>query len=261
VDHVLALLPFEPQALRELRGPPSTYVGHPLLERLGELRPSAPEAQRRLSDPPIVLALPGSRGNELRRLSTIFGQTLKMLAANCGPLEIVIPTFPHLKDRVTAATTDWPLEPRIVVDPQDRQVAFRNARAALTKSGTVTLELALAGIPMVAAYKVPLLDELVVRLALSLPSAILVNLILGENAVPEYLQRACTPPNLAAALLPLLTDTPQRRQQLAAFARLDAVMRPDGPSSGPPNSPSEHAAEIVLRLASRPPGAVESQSS
>lgn len=252
VDHVLALLPFEPQALQELGGPPSTYVGHPLIERLGELRPSGPEAQRRLSDPPIVLALPGSRGSELRRLSAIFGQALDTLAAGRAPFEIVIPTLPPLKDQVTAAIADWPLNPRIVVDPADRLAAFRTARAALTKSGTVTLELALAGIPMVAAYKVSRFDESVMRLVLRLPSAILVNLILGENVVPEYLQRVCTPPNLAAALAPLLTDTPERRRQLAAFARLDAVMRHD--ATGASQSPSEHAADVTLRVADAAPG-------
>jgi lipid-A-disaccharide synthase len=249
VDHVLALLPFEPQALQQLGGPPSTYVGHPLLERLGELRPSEAEAQRRLSEPPIVLALLGSRGSELHRLSAIFGQSLAMLATGRAPFEIVIPTLPQLKDQVTAATAAWPLKPRIVVDAADKLAAFRTARAALTKSGTVTLELALAGIPMVAAYKVSWFDECVMRLFLRVPSAILANLILGEIVVPEYLQRACTPPNLAAALAPLLTDTPERRRQLAAFARLDAIMRHDAPAAGMAHSPSEHAADVVLGAA------------
>jgi lipid-A-disaccharide synthase len=245
VDHVLALLPFEPQAHQRLGGPPCTYVGHPLLEQLAWLRPSAQEAERRLAEPPVVLVLPGSRGSEIRRLLTIFGQALALLAAGRGPPDIVLPTLPHLRERITAATAGWPLRPRIVVDLEDKQAAFRVARAALAKSGTVTLELALAGVPMVAAYKVSLLEEIVARIAVQVPSAILPNLILGENVVPEFLQRDCTPHNLSDALAPLMAQSPQRRRQIDAFARLDAVM------GGGSASPSSRAADIVLGLAER----------
>ena len=228
VDHVLALLPFEPRAHQRLGGPPCTYVGHPLLEQLAQLRPSAEEARRRLAEPPILLVLPGSRGAEIQRLLAIFGQTLGLLtagllAAGRAPPEIVLPTLPHLRERITAATAGWPLRPRIVVDLADKQAAFRVARAALAKSGTVTLELALAGIPMVAAYKVSLIEEIVARIAIQVPSAILPNLILEDNVVPEFLQRDCTPEKLGAALVPLLSDTAQRRRQTDAFKRLDTA--------------------------------------
>jgi lipid-A-disaccharide synthase len=252
VDHVLALLPFEPRAHQRLGGPPCTYVGHPLLEQLAQLRPGAQEAERRLGEPPIVLVLPGSRGAEIRRLLATFGQALAILAAGRAPLDIVLPTLPHLHERITAATAEWPLRPRIVVEFSDKQAAFRVARAALAKSGTVTLELALAGVPMVAAYKVSLIEEMVARLAIQVPSAILPNLILEENVVPEFLQRDCTPQNLSAALVPLMTQSPQRQRQIDAFRRLDAVM------DGGPTSPSSRAADIVLRLAK--PGTIEEQS-
>jgi lipid-A-disaccharide synthase len=252
VDHVLALLPFEPRAHQRLGGPPCTYVGHPLLEQLAQLRPGAQEAERRLGEPPIVLVLPGSRGAEIRRLLATFGQALAILAAGRAPLDIVLPTLPHLRERITAATAEWPLRPRIVVEFSDKQAAFRVARAALAKSGTVTLELALAGVPMVAAYKVSLIEEMVARLAIQVPSAILPNLILEENVVPEFLQRDCTPQNLSAALVPLMTQSPQRQRQIDAFRRLDAVM------DGGPTSPSSRAADIVLRLAK--PGTIEEQS-
>ncbi len=245
VDHVLALLPFEPAAHRRLGGPPCTYVGHPLTEELAELRPNAQEARRRLADPPIVLALPGSRSGEIRRLLAIFGQALAIVGARRQPPEIVLPTLPHLHDRIKAATAGWPVPPRIVVEFKDKQAAFRSARAALAKSGTVTLELALAGVPMVAAYKVSLLEEMVARLAIQVPSAILPNLILGENVVPEFLQRMCAPENLANALLPLLADSAERRRQVDAFTRLDARM--DAGSA----SPSDSAAAIVLGLAGK----------
>jgi lipid-A-disaccharide synthase len=255
VDHVMALLPFEPRAHQRLGGPPCTYVGHPLLEQLARLRPSAQEAERRLAEPPILLVLPGSRSGEIRRLLATFGQALGLLAAGRAPLEIVLPTLPHLRERIAAATVDWPARPRIVVESKDKQAAFRVARAALAKSGTVTLELALAGIPMVTAYKVSWLEEIVARLAIQVPSAILPNLILEENVVPEFLQRQCTPQNLANALAPLLAQSPQRQRQIEGFTRLDAVMSldaqkmPDAVRDGGPPSPSRRAADLVLGLA------------
>jgi lipid-A-disaccharide synthase len=255
VDHVLALLPFEPQAHARLGGPPCTYVGHPLMERLAQLRPGTTEAARRLAEPPIVLVLPGSRSAEIRRLLATFGEALDLLAAGLlaagllsagrQPPDIVLPTLPHLRERITAATAGWRLRPRIIVDLEDKQAAFRVARAALAKSGTVTLELALAGVPMVAAYKVSLIEEMVARIAIQVPSAILPNLILEENVVPEFLQRDCTPQKLSAALAPLLSDSPQRRAQIEAFRRLDTVMGDEAAS------PSGRAADIVLRLAGR----------
>jgi lipid-A-disaccharide synthase len=131
----------------------------------------------------------------------------------------------------------------VIVDPAEKWAAFRSARAALAKSGTVTLELALSGVPMVAAYKVSLLEEVVAKIAINVPSVILANLVIGENVVPELLQRACTPHSLADALVPLLSDTPQRRRQVEGFARLDRIME-IGTAS-----PSRRAAEIVLDYA------------
>src|SRR5215469_18509213 len=118
VDHVLALLPFEPQAHARLGGPPCTYVGHPLLERLPELRPGEAEAQRRRAEPPVVLVLPGSRSGELQRLLPIFGQALGLLAASRTPIDLVLPTLPHFQARISAATAGWPLRPRRVLAPK-----------------------------------------------------------------------------------------------------------------------------------------------
>ena len=243
VDHVLALLPFEPAAMQHLNGPPTTFVGHPLAERVGELRPNAQEARRRVTDPPLLLVLPGSRTGELRRMTAIFGDAVSRVADRFGPLEIVVPAVPRLAARVEAAVAQWRMPVRIVTDPEQKHAAFRQARAALSKSGTSTLELALAGVPMVAAYKVPLIEEAVGRLLITAPSAILANLVLGENVVPEFLQRDCTAEKLSAALLPLLADTPERRRQAEAFARLDHVM-----AIGE-GSPSDRAATIVLDCA------------
>jgi lipid-A-disaccharide synthase len=203
------------------------------------------EAARRRTAPPLLLVLPGSRSGEIARHLATFGEALTILASGQSPLEVVLPTLPHLAARIAAATAAWPTRPRIVVDVEEKLAAFRGARAALAKSGTVTLELALAGVPMVTAYKVSFIEEIVGRLAIHAPSAILPNLILAQNVVPEFLQRDCTASNLAHALAPLLADGPARQAQLDAFTRLDGIMRLD--ASGPA-SPSARAAELVLRL-------------
>lgn len=240
VDHVLALLPFEPETMRRLGGPPCSFVGHPLAEEVGRFRPS-PEEQRRRDEPsPLVLVLPGSRSAEVARMAPVFGEAMERADAAAGPLEIVVPTVPRLAKRVEAAIAAWPVKARIVVDAGEKDACFRNARAALAKSGTSTLELALAGIPMVAAYKVPLGEEMILRLLVTVPSVILANLVLGENVVPEFLQRDCTAEKLSAALMPLLRDTPERRRQTQAFARLDEIMQ-IGTAL-----PSTRAAELVL---------------
>jgi lipid-A-disaccharide synthase len=249
IDHILALLPFEPEVHRRLGGPPCTYVGHPLAAEVHRLRPDAQEAQRRLATPPVLLVLPGSRTGEIRRLLSVFGDAVALVGREVGPLEIVMPTVAHLLDPIRKATAHWPIVPRIVVESAEKQAAFRIARAALAKSGTVTLELALAGVPMVAAYKVSAIEYLAVGRGIlrRLPSIILTNLLLGENVVPELLQHECTAEKLAAALLPLLADTPQRRRQLEAFSRLDAIMEIGA------SAPAMRAADIVLAAAAHAP--------
>jgi lipid-A-disaccharide synthase len=255
VDLILALLPFEPDVHRELGGPPCVYVGHPLLAHLDELRPS-PEEVRARNAVPLVLALPGSRRQEVRRLGAIFGDALARVAKQHPDLEIVLPTVPHLIDEVAGATIGWPVQPRIVTAEADKHAAFRRARAALAASGTVTLELALAGVPHVAAYRIPLVEGLILRAivrfhsAVKVRSVILANLVLGENVVPEFLQSECTAANLAYALSVMLGDSSERRRQEQAFRRLDSILGTGGPT------PSERAARAVLELlARRAPGA------
>jgi lipid-A-disaccharide synthase len=191
----------------------------------------------------LLLVLPGSRGGEIQRMAGVFGAAAGLLAERIGGLEAVVPAVPRLAERVRAAVKSWPVPARVVTEAADKDAAFRNARAALTKSGTSTLELALAGVPMVAAYKVALLEELVARLLIKVPSVILANLVLGDNVVPEFIQRACTPARLAAALTPLMADTPERRRQSEAFGRLDTIME-IGTAR-----PSDRAAAVVLDCA------------
>ena len=240
VDHVLALLPFEPAAYQRLQGPPCSYVGHPLTEQLASLRPNATEASRRDSEPPVLLVLPGSRRSEVRHHLAVFGAALGQLRAQGTSFELMLPTMPHLVDTVREGVADWPMAPTIVIGEVEKRAAFRSARAALAKSGTVTLELAISGVPMVTAYKVGGLEAFILRRAIKVQSVILANLVIGEEVIPEFLQENCTPENLAAALRAVLSDTPERRRQVEAFARIDAIM-----STGN-EPPSVRAADIVL---------------
>ena len=154
--------------------------------------------------------------------------------------ELVLPTMPHLQEAVAEGLKAWPVQPRVVIGEQEKRAAFRIAHAALAKSGTVTLELALAGVPMVTAYRTGSMEAWILRRAIKVNSVILANLVIGENVVPEFLQEDCTPEKLAAALREVLGDSALRRKQLEAFAKIDGIM-----STGN-QPPSVRAADIVL---------------
>ena len=240
VDHVLALLPFEPAAHQRLGGPRCTYVGHPLIERLGEFRPNVLETARRAASPPILAVLPGSRASEVDRLMPPFGEAVALLAQRCGPLDVRLPTLPHVEAKVRAHLEAWRVQPTLVFGEAEKLALFRSARAALAASGTATLELALAGVPLVGAYRVSRLEALL-RYVVVAPSILLPNLVLGERAIPELLQEACTPERLADALTPLIGDGPERTAQVAALAKLDGLMQLPGGIA-----PSEAAARATL---------------
>lgn len=242
VDHVLALLPFEPEAHQRLGGPLCTYVGHPLTEQIATLRPNNDEQIRRDAQPPVLLVLPGSRRGEIRHHMAVFGEAMKRLRDDGVAFEAVLPTMPHLVDAVREALTTWPVQPRLVIGEDDKRAAFRIAHAALAKSGTVTLELAIAGVPMVTAYRGGTVEAFIAKRVVKLTSVILANLVIGDNVIPEYLQDDCTALTLAPALREVMTDTPLRRRQLQAFARLDAIMTTGDVS------PSAKAAEVVVGL-------------
>ena len=208
-----------------------------------DFRPTPAERAAR-SDERLVLVLPGSRRQEIRRLAPVFGETLGRVAAGRAPFELVLPTLPHLADEIAVATADWPVQPRIVTGEAEKHAAFRRARAALAASGTVTLELGLAHVPQVVAYRVPLIEGWIGRLLVLVHSVVLTNLILGENVVPEFLQTDCTAEKLAPALAEIIDDTPARRRQIEALDRLDGILAIDG-------KPSERAARAVLDLLGR----------
>ncbi|GBU17179.1 MULTISPECIES: lipid-A-disaccharide synthase [Methylobacterium] len=244
IDHVMALLPFEPDAHRRLGGPECTYVGHPLIERIADLRPSAAEAAIREGEPPRLVVLPGSRRSEIERLMPVFGETLARVAATLGPIEVELPAVSRHRAMIERLALAWETPVRLVHGEDAKFAAFRSARAALAASGTVTLELALAGVPMVVAYKVSRIEEAIARRLIQVPSIVLPNLILAENAMPEFVQRDCSPETLSASLLPLLAGGLEREQQVASLRRLDDLMRL--PCGG---EPSRSAARLVLDVA------------
>jgi lipid-A-disaccharide synthase len=240
IDHVLALLPFEPEAYQRLRGPPCSYVGHPLTEQVATFRPSEEEVVRRWNEPPVLLVLPGSRRSEVRHHLAVFGGALARLQAEGVAFELVLPTMPHLAATIREGVKNWKVEPRIVVNETEKRAAFRIARAALAKSGTVTLELALSGVPMVTAYKVGAAEAFILRRAIKVSSVILANLVIGKEVIPEFLQENCTAENLARALRQVMAATPERARQVEAFGGIETIMATGGVS------PSVRAADIVL---------------
>ena len=243
IDHVLALLPFEPDAHLRLGGPPCTYVGQPLIERLSELRPNDPELERREAQPYSLVVLPGSRRSEIERLMPVFGQVLAQVGRTL-PIAASLPAVTRHRALIERLAADWPVPVRIVSGEAPKYAAFRGARAALAASGTVTLELALAGVPMVVAYKVSRAEEFIARRLIQVPTIVLPNLILAENAMPEFVQADCTPARLARSLQPLLSGGAVRDAQLAALARIDGRMR-----LAAADTPSRAAARIVLQAA------------
>ncbi|KAB1076322.1 lipid-A-disaccharide synthase [Methylobacterium planeticum] len=241
IDHVMALLPFEPEAHRRLNGPACTYVGHPLIERLSELRPDPGEITLRERRPWQLVILPGSRRSEIERLMPVFGEALKRVRAHLGPVEAVLPAVSRHRSLIERLSAAWDSPVDVVHGEQAKLEAFRRARAALAASGTVTLELALSGVPMVVAYKVSRIEEAVARRLIQVPTIVLPNLILGENAMPEFIQAECTAEALADALVPLVEGGEARSAQVQALERIDGLMRlSDG------DQPSLSAARIVL---------------
>jgi len=247
IDHVLALWPFEPDAHKRLGGPPCSFVGHPLIERhpwIASLDP-APLAERLAlaKDTPVLVVLPGSRSSEVSRMMPPFGEALAVLLARGRRFDVVMPVMPSVRPLIEQHLKAWPHQPHLIEGEEDKFRAFKLAKVALAASGTVTLELALAGTPMVVGYKVDAIIAPVLRRLVIAPSVVLPNLVLGEKVFPEFHQENCTASNFADALEPLLADSPQRSRQLGALARIPAALQVVG------HAPSEAAANIVLEYA------------
>jgi lipid-A-disaccharide synthase len=242
IDHVMTLFPFEPPYFTA-HGLAATWVGHPVIESGAGQGDAARFRARHQIDAaaPVLAVLPGSRGGEVTRLLPIFRDAALRLAARHAGLVVAIPTVETVAEQVRGAAGAWPLR-TIVVGPEEIFDAFAASRAALAASGTVSLELALAGVPHVIGYRVNPLSAIAFRLLTRTRYVNMVNVLLDRPAIPERLQGACTPDALAAALEPLFADAAVRDAQKAAF---DAVLRQLAP---PGTVPSRLAARTVLRV-------------
>lgn len=241
VDHVLAILPFEPEVMQRLGGPTTTYVGHRLrtLPAMAEAR--ALQASRRRDDPKrTILLLPGSRRTEVVRLLPVFGETASLLSRR-GAYRFVIAAVPSQERRIRDAVATWTVPVEIVSGERDKWGALAGADAALAAAGTVLFELALVGIPTVGGYK----TDLFIRMVLSRIrtwSAVLPNLVAGYPVFPEFYDEFLRPEMLARMLERLAGDTPQRAAVLAGCADVYEKMATERPAN-------VVAAEIALRYA------------
>lgn len=241
VDHLLALLPFEPPIF-ERHGLHTTFVGHPAVEMAGESF-SGSEFRRSRNIPPdgpVICLLPGSRAGEVRRLLPVFRETADLLAADLPGLHVVLPTVSGVRSLVEESTRHWPVPVHVVTRTDEKYAAFDAAHAAIAASGTVAVELAVAGLPAVIAYRVNSVTAFLARRLIRVRYASLANLVLGREVQPELLQEKCTPENLAHALRPLLTDARLRREYVEAGLKAGAALGLGGPT------PSRRAARAIL---------------
>jgi lipid-A-disaccharide synthase len=242
VDHLMALLPFEVPFFANY-GIPCTYVGHSAIES-GAARGDGLAFRKRHdlpADVPLLCVVPGSRSGEVRRILPVFSEALRLLKEKHPDLRVVIPVAASAADEVDALTKDWPLPVIQVAEAEERYDAFAACDAAMTKSGTVTLELALAQVPMVVAYRVSAATAFLIRrMGVDVEHASLVNLLAGHAVVPELLQEDCTADRLAAAVDELLRSEEAREAQREGFREVLKVL---GEATPPP---SERAAKVVL---------------
>jgi lipid-A-disaccharide synthase len=246
VDRLLAILPFEPLIFRAA-GIDCHYVGHPVLEH-GTADAASDSFRRRFqlpSDAPLIGLLPGSRRSELRHLLPVLSEAAVRLHQTEPRPSFVIPTLPSLIAELRAATASWPQPPLLVAAEQDRLDAYAACDVALASSGTVTLELAAAGTPMVIIYRGSLISAAIIRRMALVRFAGLPNLLLDRPLVPELLQKACEPDALVKQTLNLLHDPQARAAQKAGFREVMAGLAIEG-------SPSDRAATLLADLLARP---------
>ena len=243
IHHLLALLPFEPPYFTA-HGLPTTWVGHPVVEagfekgdgsRFRRLH-SISEATK------VIGVLPGSRRSEVSRLLPLFKETVAQLASRYANLQVVIPTVPAVAAEVAQGFSGWSAPVIVVEETSVRADAFAAFDVALAASGTVSLELAMARVPHVIAYRVNKMTAMLFRILTKLERVNLVNILVGHEAVPERLQGMCRADLLAEDLAMLLRDEPRRAAQRADFAAALSKLSPPG------ERPSRQAARAILDL-------------
>ncbi len=240
IDHVLALLPFEPPYMTAA-GMSCDFVGHPVVAE-----PLASVAERRMlqGDGPLILTLPGSRKGEVARLAPVLGQVLDRVKAVHPDARVVLPTVRGVADLVRDLTSAWPIAPRIIEDAALKRAAFAAADVAIAASGTVSLELAANDCPMVIAYDMNPVTLWLMRRAALIDTVTLVNLVSETRVVPEFIGPDCRADRIAPEVLRLLA-TGGASQADAMRLTMERLGR-----GGPP--PGLRAAQSVLDHLHRP---------
>jgi len=245
LTHLLLLFPFEEKYFANT-GLETTFVGHPLAEEnIGDADGAAFRSRHGIAPEESVLAmLPGSRHGEISRHLPIFGETLNAVAARLDLRWVVIPAMPALRAEIEAAVAHWKVK-SLIVDGSVQTTkydALAASNAALTSSGTATLELAILGMPMAVAYRANPITIALARRIVKVPHMALANIVAGRRAAPEFLQEACSAEQLAPALENILLDPAARHDQIECFRDVSRQLGIGG------LAPSELAAEAVLRV-------------
>ncbi len=243
-DAVMSLFPFESHIFKALSGPPCHFVGHPIVDRFQSYEPGA-DFRAKFNIPGeerLLCVLPGSRMSEIKKLAPVFQETIARVASEIENLYVVVPVVPHTREAVRARVAGWPIQPILVEDEREKMAAFSAANAALAASGTATLELGMAGLPSVVAYKMGwMMGPLLMRL-LRVPSAVIVNLVLDAPVMQEFLEDRCTADLITPAVNALLQDDALNREKRAQLSPLADVL------GGASQSPASRAAEIIRSL-------------
>jgi lipid-A-disaccharide synthase len=248
IDHVLAILPFEPRVLAELGGPAATYVGHRLARdpRILDAAEdqSKREALRQSGGRKTLLVLPGSRGGEVRRHAAIFGETLGLLKQRGMDFEALLPVTDHVAPLARSLVKDWPVQPKLIEGANAKYEAFAQADAAIAASGTVTLELALSGVPLVSSYRLDRIAKYISENFVASWTASLPNLIADAPVVPEFYNAYVRASMLARQIETFIAPGSARSAMLGGYARIREAMQTSAPSG-------QLAAEVVLRFAQK----------
>jgi lipid-A-disaccharide synthase len=243
INHLLTLLPFEPPYFTKY-GLPATWVGHPVLES-GYTQGDGAAFRKRHGIAPdrrVIGVLPGSRRSEVMRLLPVFKEAVAHLAERHANIHVVMPTVDTVAHEVYMASGGWAAPVTVVMDPDQRRDAFAACDSAMAASGTVSLELALAGVPHVIAYKVNAMSAMAFRMLTKTKYVNLINILVGHEAVPERLQGKCKAETIADDLMLLMRDEMRRVAQRADFAAALSKLAPEG------ERPSRKAAKTVLGL-------------
>ncbi|WP_405041315.1 lipid-A-disaccharide synthase [Phenylobacterium sp.] len=243
VDHLLSIHTFDAPWF-EAQGLPVTFVGNSALTLdLSRAQPARLRARigARASDP-ILLVLPGSRRSEIEHVLPAFEDAVRLLKDDRPTLHVVVPAAPTVAELVRARVAGWPYRVHVLEGEAAKLDAMKAATVALACSGTVTTEVALAGAPMVVAYRVGAVTYAILRRLIRTPWVTLLNIAARDFVAPEFIQGECAGPKLAQAVGQRLDDAELRaRQVLAQYAALDKMGR-----GGP--DPSDAAADAVLRV-------------